>query len=376
MVISRGESTLKSALNRLLALLLVLHVVLFGPSLDGCTTFCLDDGQSLLFGRNYDWSIGVGLVMVNNKGLSKSALIPPLEAPARWVSTYGSVTFNQYGRELPMGGMNEKGFVVEVMWLQGTVYPERDDRPALRELTWVQYLLDTCRSVDEVIATDAAVRITRDSVPVHFLICDSTGDAAVVEFIEGRMVVHRAEGLPFEASANNTYADSLRYLKSCEGFGGERVIPPESTNSLDRFARAARGVARYDRDDDGEAIAHAFKILADVSQGKATRWSIVYDVKNLAILFKTNKLPKLKIVELENFDFSCDSPCRVLDVDFDSVGDVHECFDDYTFEINRKLIHESWKNTTFLANTPDMILEMIAGHPESFSPAKKEGGQE
>ena len=35
--------------------------------------------------------------------------------PASWVSKYGSVTFNQYGRELPTGGMNEAGLVVETI---------------------------------------------------------------------------------------------------------------------------------------------------------------------------------------------------------------------------------------------------------------------
>jgi choloylglycine hydrolase len=28
-----------------------------------------------------------------------------------WISKYGSITFNQYGREFPTGGMNEKGLV-------------------------------------------------------------------------------------------------------------------------------------------------------------------------------------------------------------------------------------------------------------------------
>jgi choloylglycine hydrolase len=26
-----------------------------------------------------------------------------------WTSRYGSITFNQYGREFPSGGINEKG---------------------------------------------------------------------------------------------------------------------------------------------------------------------------------------------------------------------------------------------------------------------------
>ena len=79
-----------------------------------------------------------------------------------------------------MGGMNETGLVVEVMWLQGTKYPARDERPALRELSWVQYQLDNCCTIGEVIATDSKIRITGDSAPIHYLVCDTSGNAAVL----------------------------------------------------------------------------------------------------------------------------------------------------------------------------------------------------
>lgn len=32
-------------------------------------------------------------------------------------SKYGSITFNQYRKEFPIGGMNEKGLVIEALWL-------------------------------------------------------------------------------------------------------------------------------------------------------------------------------------------------------------------------------------------------------------------
>ena len=40
---------------------------------------------------------------------------------------YGAIFFNQFGREFPMGGMNEAGLVVELMWLDETVFPSPDD---------------------------------------------------------------------------------------------------------------------------------------------------------------------------------------------------------------------------------------------------------
>lgn len=363
---------MKLSLSRISILVLIVPLVLSVSPVDACTCFCIDDDQNLVFGRNYDWGLGVGLLMVNKSGLSKTALIAPVDVPARWVSRYGSITFNQYGRELPTGGMNEKGLVVEVMWLQGSEYPKRDDRPALRELTWVQYVLDTCETVDEVIVVDSKVRITRDSTPIHFLICDPAGETVAIEFLEGKMVVHKGEGLPFRALANRTYERSLGYLRNCKGFGGDKEMPAGSTSSLDRFARAVRGVHGFDEGTDGGAIAHSFRLLADVSQGSATQWSIVYDVKNRSIQFKTGKMPKIRCLDFADFDFFCDTPCRVLDVDIDTVGDVHDRFVDYTMELNKKLIYEAWRKTSFLANTPELILDTIAGHPDSFGRAKPE----
>jgi choloylglycine hydrolase len=361
----------RSLIRTLFAASLVQFFVL-GSLAYACTTFCIGDDEQLVFGRNYDWNIGVGLVMVNKRGLSKTALTFPTEVAARWVSKYGSVTFNQYGREFPTGGINEKGLVVEQMWLEETKYPARDERPALTSLTWIQYQLDSCKTVDEVVATDSKLRIIRDDAPLHFLICDRAGQTAVIEFIDGKMKVHRAKELPYKALANSAYEESLSYLKNCRGFGGDKVIAADSMASLDRFAKAVRGIEQYRAGKQGDAITQAFEILKEVSQGEATRWSIVYDVKKLTVHFKTGKSRMIKSLHLRDFDFRGKTPCRVLDIDCNVTGDVHSRFLDYTTEINRKLIHDSWKSTSWLKDTPDAILNMVAAHPDHFTPMKEE----
>ncbi len=336
-----------------------------------CTTFCLPGQEGAVFARNYDWQIGVGLVFVNKRNLSKTALVGPQDTPAAWTSRYGSLTFNQYGREFPLGGMNEAGLVVELMWLSDTGYPARDERPALRELAWIQYQLDSCRSVEEVLATDAKLRILGDSVPVHFLVCDSAGGMATVEFLGGEMVVHRGDSLHISALTNSPYAKSLEYLEGFQGFGGDQPVS-SSTGSLDRFVRAACGVVDYDASPAEETVAYAFGILADVSQGLHTRWSIVYDVENLTIHFKTQVSPTIKTLELASFDFSPTTPCRTLDIDTPRPGDAGAFFVDYTTEANRELIFEAWKSTSFLADTPDETLNLLAEYPETLVVADPE----
>src|SRR5689334_7033535 len=97
-----------------------------------CTTFLLERGNERVVGKSYDWHMGQGFVVVNQKGIAKQALpMKKGDQPARWISKFSSVTFNQYGREMPNGGMNENGLVVEVMWLDSSVYPEPDARPTV-----------------------------------------------------------------------------------------------------------------------------------------------------------------------------------------------------------------------------------------------------
>jgi choloylglycine hydrolase len=140
-------------------------------------------------GKSYDWSLGHGAVVANPRGLAKRALVSARgERPAEWVGRYASVTFNQYGREFPNGGMNEAGLVVEIMWLASSRTPPRDGRPVVNELQFIQYLLDTSATVDDVLRAATAVRVVPVHAKVHYLACDRHGACAALEHIGG---VHR-----------------------------------------------------------------------------------------------------------------------------------------------------------------------------------------
>ncbi|MFT7487090.1 MAG: penicillin V acylase-like amidase (Ntn superfamily) [Candidatus Paceibacteria bacterium] len=333
-------------------------------SLAPCTTFCLPASEGPVFGRNYDWGIGVAHVTVNKRGLMKTALVSTPAKPARWTSKYGSITFNQYGHEFPSGGMNEAGLVVEVMWLTATRFPDTDARAGVRELSWIQYQLDNCRTVEEVLATDSTLRITPESVSTHFLVCDSAGDQATIEFLEGKMVAHHGHELPIPALTNSPYSNSMEYLETFDGFGGDRPTP-RSGSSLDRFVRAACGVVEYEPSSPDKTRDYAFEILADVSQGAYTKWSIVYDIDQRIVHFRTAAAPTIKTLQMAKFDLSPATPSLILDIDSPQAGDPTELFVKYTTESNRKLVIESWKNTEFLADTPLERLNEIATYPES-----------
>ncbi|MFC2171155.1 linear amide C-N hydrolase [Acidobacteriota bacterium] len=335
-------------------------------SMDGlaCTTFCLNRGDTLLFGRNYDWSVEDGLVLINKRNVLKTSI--SAENPAKWRSRYGSITFNQYGRELPMGGMNEKGLVIECMWLQGTTYPKPDDRPQLGELQWIQYQLDTASTVKEVIRSDKAVRIDASTAaPIHFLACDRKGDCATIEFLNGKMTAHTGRKLDYPVLANSTYRDSTRFVRTCEG-GESSEVFKSGDNSLHRFFRAAEKVKASSLKDSGPPVDNAFSVLKRVSM-EMTLWSIVYDVRKGRIFFKTKANQSIRFMDIDDFDFTCGTPVKVFDMAAGKKGEISGDFEEYTTKANYDLINASFSGTNFLKDTPDEIRRNLSRYPEGLA---------
>lgn len=210
-----------------------------------CTTFFINKNGQLVFGRNYDWVTDAGMICTNLKGLSKTSMATPNGTTISWVSQYGSITFNQYGKEFPTGGMNEKGLVVELMWLDETKYPAADERPAIGVLQWIQYQLDNCSNIDEVIATDKKLRIAAiGTTPLHYLIADAAGDAASIEFLDEKMIVHKGGDLSIPVLTNSIYSESVEtYNRSSAS--NEAVSIVNGNNSLQRFEKVCNRVKQF-----------------------------------------------------------------------------------------------------------------------------------
>lgn len=330
-----------------------------------CTVFCIDKGGNLVTGRSYDWGFGEGMVVVNKRNQTKTAFTYWEESKsnlATWTSKYGSITFVQYGREVAFDGMNEAGLVVAELWLDQTSYPAGDSRPSLSVDQYVQYLLDTCSSVDEIAASDALVRLrptTDNFTKIHFFAVDSTGNAIVVEFLNGKMVFHTKESLSAKAITNNTYSSSM------EAFNGGIVPNPSSTGSLDRFCRAASQISAYDPETSGDIVAYAYKVLDSVKQGSWTKFQTVFDIKKRVVYFKSLQNSQLRSFRFADFDYSCRSESKILDINANLVGDVTSLFVDYSTEINEALIVKAWANLGY-TNVYAPAVQIISRYPETF----------
>jgi penicillin V acylase-like amidase (Ntn superfamily) len=315
-----------------------------------CTTFLLGSDASRVVGKSYDWDMGQGLVVTNKRGVAKQSLpLGPSDKPLRWVSKHASLTFNQYGRELPNSGINDAGLVVEIMWLDSSKYPAPDARPAVSELQVIQWWLDSFGSTAELTAHTGDVRVLSAYGKVHYLACDASGSCAAIEFLDGKLVV--TPGV--KALANHSYADSRAFLDKHQG-----QLPP-GPGSLERFTRASTLSAKAEND----LTAQAFHILESVKQeGKNTsQWNIVYQPAKRRVWFRTHREGRIKQVDLDAFDPSCRAPVEVLDIDAPLAGDVRKAFKRYDDATNAALVHKSLD--PIAAQLPPGVVDKLVHYP-------------
>jgi len=334
---------------------------LFNESSKACSSFCLKNGDTLLFGNNFDFATGTARVINNKRGVSKTAFISPGDIPAKWVSKYGSITFNQVGWEFPYQGMNEAGLVVAQMWLDAAKFSGPDQRAALSELQWIQYQLDTAGTVDEVIASDKIIRITQNSAPLHFLVCDFSGKIVAIEFMDGKQVVSTGNNMPYPALTNDPYASSMAFTDEYKKNGHLNDIPKTPGNN-ERFGRVAAMLINYTNQKD--SVEYAFDILKEVSWSN-TKYSEVFDIKNGKIYYKTLNNQKIRVLQMKDFDFSCKSPVLGIDVESD-IPKGKDDFKIFTIEMNRTLIEKIITESNFLKQVLGPVKDFYIMYPESL----------
>jgi penicillin V acylase-like amidase (Ntn superfamily) len=332
--------------------LLALALVFSGQDLarpGSCSTFVLDHGKTLLVGHNLDEGFEVpGLVVVNPRGLAKSNFsYDDLKSSARqsrraprltWVSRYGSVTYNVFGREFPDGGINEPGLYVGEMTLLGTEWPDRKDIPRMYHHQWIQYLLDNFANVEGALQS-LAQALPEGHCQWHFFLADKAGGAAVVEFLEGRPIVHTGEALPYKILCNDPYEAELADLPNYEGFGGPKKAELHHEREDPRFRWAAVMLRDYEPPSLPEE--YAFAVLKRIDLGH-TKWSVVCDLAKGRVLFRTSRAQKLRWVDLESFDFRCTAAPLALDIHQDLEGDVAGHCAALAETRNKEMIAAAW----------------------------------
>jgi penicillin V acylase-like amidase (Ntn superfamily) len=337
-----------------------------GQPVFACSSFQLQ-GNEPLVGKSYDWGQSHGSVLINARNLKKTAFVSiPTDTPESWRADYGSVTFSQHGKDMPLGGINEKGLVVEILWLNETEFPTADSRPALNELQWIQYQLDKFETAQAVLADLKNRRISKIFADVHYMVCDATPECIVVEFLQKTEKPSHGPDLVANAITNDTYKKSAQHLTNYQGFGGTAAIPQLGSGSLVRFARLA---TQLQVPAGTSGIDHAFDLLKSVEQNQYTQFQIVYDPKNPSIQFRAPG-QAIKKVDLSSVDFSCktNSLGKWTDFHTTATGDITNHFTDFTLAENKRLAKQG--GAVLQGSVPaavyDALIDGVSKYPNSL----------
>jgi choloylglycine hydrolase len=310
----------------------------------------LETGSDLLVGHNLDESPGLhvpGLVCVNmrntyREGISWSeliedpaeyerALVPFAEKPfpkLSWRSRFGSITFNSEGLDFPDGGVNEAGLAIFEMSLGATQHKFDALHPTLFIALWIQYQLDRCATVEEVIRN--AHDINQDGWSWHYFVTDGDGNCAIIEYLRGEVVVHAGDDVRYPVLCNAEYSKELTRLDAYHGVG---ATLRSWLGKTPRFVRAARMLDAYESTTRTSARDHALDTLKSIQIRGWNKWAILVDVKSMAVYFHTNLNRKLRQVSFADFDFN-PGPALLLDIHANLAGDVTAAFEPYTYERN------------------------------------------
>jgi penicillin V acylase-like amidase (Ntn superfamily) len=199
-------------------LALIICICFLPIKASSCTTLVLDKNCRRICGKNADWRYMPAYVFVNKRGVAKTTIPKGTDPVISWTSKYGSVTFNFDPREMPFEGINEAGLFVSGMGQYGGELPDPDSRLPVNMFTWIQYQLDNFTTVDEALGSFNFMSIPKGKPGAkggfHFLVSDSLGNCAAIEFIDGTLVYHTGETMPVKVFANASYDQSMEVLIS------------------------------------------------------------------------------------------------------------------------------------------------------------------
>ena len=346
---------------RPLICLILSFLLLMGPLVNSalaCTAFSFKTTEGLFYAANLDYFIRPdGLVFINRRGISKESITKSSSAKTeKWVSKYGSVTFNIAGSGFVWGGMNEAGLVITMLELKDSKLPEPDARPPLNIGVWTQYVLDTCSTVQEVMGVDSRVRPDNSGSPSqHWMVTDATGNAAALEYLDGRFVVYTGQNLPVKAMSNMPYGLAVEaYHRGGHPWWRWSSNPGQSA---ERFTTAARRMHNFDPANGTSVIDYSFKTMLMVSAAH-TKWSVVYDIAKRGVWFGSAASPTGKYISLKSFDLSCGAPLMMLKMDSPIEGNVEKNFMPYNRATNLEAFY-AYSTQSGLQITSEDVTELM-----------------
>jgi hypothetical protein len=238
-----------------------------------CSLFAaLGDPEGRLFGRNFDWRYSPALLLFSDRpaagGYASVSMvdIAYLGFDDRSVDLTTLPLAARRGLldapSWPFDGMNEAGVAVGMAAVPSADARHDSGKPIIDSLEVMRAILDRAGSVDEAVAILGQYNIDWEGgPPLHYLVADRSGRAALVEFHGGQIVVLPNTG-PWHAATNFTRS----------------AVAGDAAGQCHRFDTLVRRLT-----DTGGALdpRAALDLLQAVAQTEsATQWSVVYGMSS------------------------------------------------------------------------------------------------
>ena len=304
---------------------------------------------AVVVGRTMDWPTTTDPILtVFPRGMERdgSRLGPEVviqDNPARWTSKHGSLVTTIYGIGTA-DGLNEQGLAAHMLYLTATDFGPRDPKKAgVHAGLWAQYILDNAANVIEALALlDVIQPIMIEAhgrkATVHLAIEDASGDSAIIEYIDGKPVIHH--GKEFRIMTNDPpYDQQLALLKKLDFSKPSSDMPlPGNVKATDRFQRAAYYSALLpEPKDERQVIASILAIARNVSVPFGapykdfgiynTEYRTATNLTDKRYFFELTTSPNLIWADLKKFDLTSGSPVMLLNPDDIALsGDVTSKF--------------------------------------------------
>lgn len=297
-----------------------------------------------------------------------------------WKSIYSSITISSVGVGHANSGMNERGLAIGHMGLRESIYPSKDERPMILPSQWIQYMLDKCANTNEVIQEAKKIRITNKmGHGEHYYIIDREGYVAIIEFLEGQLVVYTNKDMPYMLLSNEAYEKSMNDIKEYKGLGGNKVVSDKITNINENTVAEAMAIGcskvnQFYKKENKNIIQDAFDIHEAMRipavdtlpkyQNCETQYATVFDITNLKLYFRTKSNPNIREISFNDFENNCSTKAKLLEIQTSAEGIVNNSFIDYSIEENSKCIFKFYENE--INKMPKEDMEFMCFYPEIF----------
>ena len=239
----------------------------------GCSAFVAkNENGDILFARNMDCEYAIPMLLNLNEAFSYRFISLVNMAFLDWDErTYDSIETDSKltlaTAYSPSDGINEYGFAVAILTDADAAYPRQKDKITLFDMTMPRLLLSKARSVEEAIHYTEKYNLFYDVAPLHYIVADASGHSAVIEFVEGKMVVTKSENKYQVVTNFPLYGNPAK-----KGFGKDRY------ENLQNTLEKQRGIIS---EEDALELLKSNVIPGD------EQWSAVYNLtkKTLSVTF-------------------------------------------------------------------------------------------